>query len=421
MSRKSKGIYLYDRPAIIDRKTGKIRKRAVIELIDDGEVIARFPAEDRARAEQAQGERLIVKHNPARRLNQALENILVTDVLAIYATDVVPGLKRPEKSAQRIQQLSVWWVGKTLAEVTGRACRDYLKHREKQPWKSAKPGKTGNAPRMMSPAGVRRELEDLAAAIGHHHSEGHHREIIKVWLPPRGKKRERWLRRGEAARLLLAMWRRREIQVHARGPMKGEAVATRKRIWRHLSRFLLIALYTGSRSGVVVSASFRRGPGRAHVDLTTGLMHRLPEDENESANKLRPTIPVPERLLAHMRRWHRLGTDDFLVQHDGKPVKEVSKAFGRAVREAALEAGVTPHILRHTTATWLMLLGCQIREAAWYLGMSEKMLEERYGHYHPAFQAEVRARLDGKQAPNVIQFPVAAVFGASNVHKARAA
>ncbi|WP_156647949.1 hypothetical protein [Methylobacterium sp. Leaf88] len=52
-----------------------------------------------------------------------------------------------------------------------------------------------------------------------------------------------------------------------------------------------------------------------------------------------------------MRRWHRLGTDDYLVQHDGKPVKEVSKAFGRAVLEAALEAGVTPHILRHTTAT----------------------------------------------------------------------
>ncbi|KQO76344.1 hypothetical protein [Methylobacterium sp. Leaf88] len=68
-----------------------------------------------------------------------------------------------------------------------------------------------------------------------------------------------------------------------------------------------------------------------------------------------------------------------------------------------------------------MLLGCQVREAAWYLGMSEKMLEERYGHFHPAFQAEVRARLDGKQAPNVMEFPVASVFGVANVHKARAA
>ncbi|MEN3230220.1 hypothetical protein PUR21_21690 [Methylorubrum rhodesianum] len=48
-------------------------------------------------------------------------------------------------------------------------------------------------------------------------------------------------------------------------------------------------------------------------------------------------------------------------------------------------------------------------------------IEERYGHFHPAFQAEVRGRLDGKQAPNVMEFPVAAVFGSGNVHKARAA
>lgn len=180
----------------------------------------------------------------------------------------------------------------------------------------------------------RRPPNDLTYidVVQRHHSEGHHREIIKVWLPPRGKKRERWLRRGEAARLLLTMWRRREVQVHARGARKGEAVETRKRIWRHLARFLLIALYIGSRTGVVLSASFKAGPKRAHIDLTTGLMHRLPQDEDEIANKLRPTIPIPERLAVHMRRWHRLGTDDYLVQHDGQAVKEISKAFGRAVR-----------------------------------------------------------------------------------------
>jgi hypothetical protein len=56
------------------------------------------------------------------------------------------------------------------------------------------------------------------------------------------------------------------------------------------------------------------------------------------------------------------------------------------------------------------------------LGMSEKMLQERYGHYHPSYQAETRARLSGaKAAPKVVVKPVAEVFGSLNEYKARAA
>jgi hypothetical protein len=51
-------------------------------------------------------------------------------------------------------------------------------------------------------AGARRELEDLRAAIGYHHSEGYHRELIKVWLPPRAPSRTRYLPRNGLAMLL---------------------------------------------------------------------------------------------------------------------------------------------------------------------------------------------------------------------------
>jgi IS5 family transposase len=40
--------------------------------------------------------------------------------------------------------------------------------------------------------------------------------------------------------------------------------------------------------------------------------------------------------------------------------------------------------------------------------MGGRMPGKHYGYFHPAFQAKVRARLDGKQAPNVMEFPVAA-------------
>jgi integrase len=63
-------------------------------------------------------------------------------------------------------------------------------------------------------------------------------------------------------------------------------------------------------------------------------------------------------------------------------VQSVDKAFANVAIDAGL-AGVTPHVLRHTAATWLMQAGTDMWEAAGYLGMTVEMLSERYGHHHP--------------------------------------
>jgi len=72
----------------------------------------------------------------------------------------------------RAERLIEWWADKTLADVNGFNCRAYVDSRP-------------------SPRGARRDLQDLAAAISHHHAEGYHREEIKVPLPPAWKRRER--------------------------------------------------------------------------------------------------------------------------------------------------------------------------------------------------------------------------------------
>jgi integrase len=73
----------------------------------------------------------------------------------------------------------------------------------------------------------------------------------------------------------------------------------------------------------------------------------------------------------------------FAVEWDGSRVTRTSKAFTRAVIDAKLGPGVTPHTLRHTCATWLMQSGTDIWEAAGYLGMTVETLTSRYGHHHP--------------------------------------
>jgi len=72
-----------------------------------------------------------------------------------------------------------------------------------------------------------------------------------------------------------------------------------------------------------------------------------------------------------------------VVEWNGKPVKAIEKAFANAVADAGLGPDVTPRVLRHTAATWLMQSGTSPWEAAGILGMSLEMLLERYGHHHP--------------------------------------
>jgi integrase len=74
------------------------------------------------------------------------------------------------------------------------------------------------------------------------------------------------------------------------------------------------------------------------------------------------------------------------VHWHGEPIAKVHKAFRGVVAAAKLGPDVTPHVLRHTRATWLMQAGVDIWEAAGSLGMTVEMLEAVYGHHHPDFQ-----------------------------------
>jgi integrase len=103
-------------------------------------------------------------------------------------------------------------------------------------------------------------------------------------------------------------------------------------------------------------------------------------------------VKLPDRLLAHMRRWHRNG-QRYAVEWLGQPIGTgLEKAFRGACRDAGLE-GVTPHTLRHSAATWLMRNGTRTWDAAGFLGMSEETLIRVYGHHHPDFQAEAAANI----------------------------
>jgi len=109
-------------------------------------------------------------------------------------------------------------------------------------------------------------------------------------------------------------------------------------------------------------------------------------------------VRVPPRLLAHMRRWRRLGAR-YPVQIGGKPIKRIRFALQWTAEELGL-SHVTPHTLRHTAATWLMQAGVDLWEAAGFLGMSVQTLEKNYGHHHPDHVSGVHKAFQGRRTVN---------------------
>ena len=72
--------------------------------------------------------------------------------------------------------------------------------------------------------------------------------------------------------------------------------------------------------------------------------------KNKNANPVR----LPPRLLAHVRRWDRMGLMQVaVVGWNGKTVKRIKKPFAIVCRIVGLE-GVTPHIFRHYVASVTM-------------------------------------------------------------------
>jgi integrase len=385
MPRPAKGARLWLRPE--KRNTdGTIRRRAVWVIRDGPRKISTgCAAEDRASAERALGAHLADKYRPNRGGGRHPAEILIADVLAIYLTDVAPRHARENETKQRVLTLDAWWGDRTLAEVNGTNCRAYVEYRSAQPWKSAKPEATGRTARMVTAAAARRELEDLRAAINHHRREGLCSEIVSVGLPPRGEARERWLTRSEAARLLWAAWRARQV-------MRDKQ--TRRAVGQHIARFILVGLYTGTRSAAICGAALMPTIGKGHVDLDRGVFYRRAIGRRQT-KKRQPPVKLPPRLLAHMRRWARLRlSKKSVVEWNGRPIESVRKGFTATVRTAGL-VDVTPHILRHTCATWLMQKGVNLWDAAGFLGMTVQQLEQGYGHHHPDYQESAVAALGG--------------------------
>jgi integrase len=358
MPRRSKGARLWLEPARRDKK-GRVVRRAVF-VIRDGATkrSTGFGEGEIEQAQRALADYQIARYSVPRVRDRELGSVKIADVISIYADDVAIKHARPTETAARLERLLDFFGNETLLCMNKRTCIAYVRQRR-------------------SEASARRELEDLRAAIRYHWENGYCTALTPVVLPDRSPPRDRWLTRSEAAKLLWCAWRLRQ-------PQHGHI--TQRPTAQHVARFVLVALYTGTRAGAICGAALVPTIGRGWIDLDHGVFYRRPAGWKET-KKRQPPVRLPSRLLAHMRRWARLGlASRAVVEWNREPVKKINKAFRSARKAAGLGSDVVPHTLRHTCATWLAQSGVPIWEAAGFMGMTAELFERVYGHHHPDYQ-----------------------------------
>lgn len=280
---------------------------------------------------------------------------LISDALALYAELHAPTRKAPERIVYAIEPLLDFWEGNTVADISKQTCRSYMRERDR------------------SNGTMRRELGTLKAALNFAYSEGRLTRVPFVLLPEKPQGKDRWLTRAEAAALLSA----------ARTASGGVRL--------YLPLFIVLGLYTGARKGAILSLRWHQ------VDLSAGHINFLPVGEEQS-NKRRARIPIPNKLLGHLKRARHRGSDlGYVVHRNGQKIDDVKHSFASACAKAGVFKA-TPHTLRHTCGTWMAQRGVSLFQIGGWLGHSHDRTTELYAHHHPDFLSEAKHALDHNQA-----------------------
>lgn len=336
--------------------------------------------------------------------NQETSSIFVADVIAKYKDVRIenPTLfnykappARVEELLDRLDILNDFFGATPLSELTFQkvakfvefldertyqrklkiAEGKYEKLKRRRSWKPENDTGPEKVVKVSNPKAAIRYIDDLNAAISVSHKHNLIKHPVKVASPADYDRREFVLTRSQVAALIHTARRKRGLVFIDKKPVRNAP------IWMHLARFILIAIYTGSRKDKVFRISFQRVANGPWVSLRDGggILHRLGSKDTKYRTKAATTIPLPGRLVAHMTRWQKMGLRYPCQDLEGKcgdPSGALENLFNEVLGEGH-EAVV--HTFRHTAATWLVTSSkLTLSAIAVYLGMSIETLVRRY-------------------------------------------
>ena len=208
--------------------------------------------------------------------------------------------------------------------------------------------------RKVSAGTLRRERNVLVAAFNLARRQKLIASVPDIAPPPSPPPRSRYLTAEEADRLL-----------------KGFAS-------EHARLLYGICLFTGCRKGAAIALTWDRVDfGANRIDFR--------EPGKLEHNKRRAIVPMGKKLRAMMLAAYKVRTGERVIEWNGEAARVVRKPFLTARKNAGLGRDVTPHILRHTAASWLAMGGVPIEQASDLLACDPKTLRTVYRKFDPSY------------------------------------
>ena len=216
--------------------------------------------------------------------------------------------------------------------------------------------------RARSPATIRYELAMIGTACKWAERQRLIDRAPHMWLPQPPERRQRHITRDQFDRFLDAM----------RAP--------------HARLYAEIGIGTAARPAAILGLRWQQ------IDLSRRLVYLNPEGRRQTA-KGRATVPMTARLERALRTAWEARSIDHVIEHGGKPVASIKKAFASASQRVGFQ--VTPYTLRHSAACWMAEGGVSMAEIAAYLGHTDSRTAERhYARFSPDYLRKAAGALD---------------------------
>lgn len=287
---------------------------------------------------QEEARQLLDRYARAQELVDAQSSNTVGAIFAAYVKDrraegkrSVPILEYNWKAlAPRFGHLAPEMVSKAL-------CREYANDRRRRGIKDGT---------------ILTELRRLGTALRWAKGEKLIAETPTIWLPTEPKPRDRWLTEAETRALIDA------------------AVAP------HIRLFIILALGTAGRSEAILQLTWDR------IDFEGGKIFLDNPDMDRTA-KGRATVPMNDMARAALATAKAEAITSHVIEWKQDRVRSIKKGFAASVKAAGIEH-CTPHDIRRTAASWMVMQRVPIEEVARYLGHTNPRITWRtYGRFAP--------------------------------------
>lgn len=160
-----------------------------------------------------------------------------------------------------------------------------------------------------------------------------------------------------------------------------------------LRTLLLVCIYTGVR--LHAEALTLKWPS---VDVKRG---NVSVEAGYAKNGRSRTVPLNSLAKAALATLQQRAVSDYVfAQSNGSPYRSIRTAFQTACRKAGL-SGITPHVLRHTFASRLMMTKADTRTIQELGGWQTIGMVERYSYLSPSHKAEAVEKIVGPFCDNL--------------------